>query len=76
MEARSTVLSIKQQAALDKKKVELRMANERYLRDHPEVNQLMKGFMLKVLDDKPDDVLPYAVDYFTSDDGGDDDGRE
>mmetsp|Transcript_24510 Transcript_24510/g.58085 ORF Transcript_24510/g.58085 Transcript_24510/m.58085 type:complete len:82 (-) Transcript_24510:32-277(-) len=55
-----------QQALLNQKKVELRVKNEKYLRDHPEVGDMAALFMCKALDAKPDDVLAFAAQFFTA----------
>lgn len=44
----------------------IRMENERYLRRHPELNKMISEFMIALLKDKPKEVLPYAVVFFTS----------
>jgi hypothetical protein len=44
----------------------IRMENERYLRRHPELNKMISEFMVALLKDKPNEVLPYAVVFFTS----------
>ena len=65
MEERNTVLSVEQQEQLNKKKVELRVANEKYLRDHPEVKDLMNGFVKAVLNKNPTNLVDFAGEYFT-----------
>ena len=55
-----------QKNEIDKKKLELRISNERYFRAHPEVNGLLELFMTKVLDDRPPNVLEYAGTFFDS----------
>ena len=42
------------------------MANERYFRQHPEINGLLQLFVRKVLDDRPENVLEYAGTFFDS----------
>jgi hypothetical protein len=44
---------------------DLRIENERYLRDHPEVKELVNKFLIKVLDQEPDDIKTAAAEYFT-----------
>lgn len=46
--------------------VELQLANEKYLREHPEIDRLLSGFVDTVLSERPTDILPFAVSYFTS----------
>lgn len=43
----------------------LRIENERYMRDHPELNEAVQEFVYAVLKRKPDDVRAFAVDFFT-----------
>lgn len=50
--------------------VQLRLSNEKYLRNHPEVKKMTTAFMHKVLAEKPDNVLMFAQAFFTSDDLG------
>lgn len=45
--------------------VSMRVANEAYLRAHPEVNKLVGAFMAQVMSEHPEDVLAFAADYFT-----------
>jgi hypothetical protein len=40
--------------------LELRIENEKYFRDHPELNSMVHCFIYKVLDDRPDNILAYA----------------
>ena len=42
------------------------MENERYFRQHPEINYMLQLFVSKVLDDRPDVVLEYAGTFFDS----------
>jgi hypothetical protein len=44
----------------------IRIENERYLRRHPELQKMITDFMIALLKDKPKDVLPYAIVFFTS----------
>jgi hypothetical protein len=44
----------------------IRIENERYLRHHRELQKMITDFMIALLKDKPRDVLPYAVVFFTS----------
>ncbi|EAS03302.1 RIIa domain protein (macronuclear) [Tetrahymena thermophila SB210] len=53
-----------QQIDVEKKKVQFRMANEKYLRDHPELNTIISVFLFRVLEEKPDNILAYAGRYF------------
>ena len=40
------------------------MANEKYLREHPELNTIVSVFLFRVLEEKPEDILAYAGRYF------------
>lgn len=44
----------------------IRMENERYLRKHPELQDMISKFMISLLKDKPTDVLQYAIVFFTT----------
>jgi len=49
---------------LEKKKVQFRVANEVYLKKHPELSVMMSIFLFRVLEEKPVDVLSYAGKFF------------
>ena len=53
--------SQKSRKELDK----LRIENEMYLREHPELNQAIQEFVYAVLKEKPDDVNAFAAGFFT-----------
>ncbi|XP_005103385.1 RIIa domain-containing protein 1 [Aplysia californica] len=59
-------LSLAQQADLNQFKISTRMGNERYLRDHPEVESLIAGFLGDVLTQRPESVREFAAGYFTN----------
>jgi hypothetical protein len=40
------------------------MENERYLREHPEMSTLLSLFVRKVLDERPNNILEYAGQFF------------
>lgn len=46
------------------RRAELRAENEEYLRQHPEVNQLLNDFVSSCLVQQPVDVFGFARDYF------------
>ena len=48
------------------KQLELRIANEKYFRAHPEIAGLLQLFVFKILDDRPENVLEYAGTFFDS----------
>ena len=55
-----------QKNEIEKKKLELRMENERYFRAHPEIKGMLQLFVSKILDDRPENVLEYAGTFFDS----------
>ncbi|KAK7115539.1 RIIa domain-containing protein 1-like [Littorina saxatilis] len=58
-------LSKKQQEELNKFKIKTRMENEKYLREHPEVECILAGFLGETLQKRPEDIREFAADYFT-----------
>lgn len=48
----------------EKKKLEIRVTNEDYLRSHPELTSMLKMFMEDVLNSYPENILEYAGSYF------------
>jgi hypothetical protein len=44
--------------------LELRIENEKYFREHPELASMVQLFIFKVLDDRPDNILQYAGSFF------------
>ncbi|XP_033097011.1 RIIa domain-containing protein 1-like [Anneissia japonica] len=59
-------LSEEQQDKLNQFKVATRLANEKYLREHPEVDLLLAAFLGDVLSKRPDHIRDFAADWFTS----------
>ncbi|XP_059140622.1 RIIa domain-containing protein 1-like [Physella acuta] len=59
-------LSHAQQADLNQFKVKTRIGNEKYLRDHPEVECLIAGFLSDVLTKRPESIREFAAEYFTN----------
>ncbi len=47
--------------------IALRVANETYLREHPELSRMLAEFVAVVVKSKPDNVLECAREFFTSD---------
>ncbi len=45
-------------------KLELRIENEKYFRQHPELAAMVQLFIYKVLDDRPENILAYAGSFF------------
>ncbi|XP_041368066.1 RIIa domain-containing protein 1-like [Gigantopelta aegis] len=58
-------LSPDQQEELNKFKIQTRMQNELYLRDHPEVECLLASFLSDVLIKRPENIREFASDFFT-----------
>ena len=46
-----------QKNEIEKKKLELRIENEKYFRQHPELACMVQLFIFKVLDDRPENIL-------------------
>jgi len=51
----------KQQERLNQKKISLRIENEKYLRNHPEIPILIKDFLKEVYTSKPNDIREFAA---------------
>ncbi|KAJ8029174.1 RIIa domain-containing protein 1 [Holothuria leucospilota] len=58
-------LSQEQQDKLNHFKIQTRLANEQYLREHPEVDCLLLGFLGDVLSQRPENIRDFAADWFT-----------
>ncbi|XP_001176667.1 RIIa domain-containing protein 1 [Strongylocentrotus purpuratus] len=58
-------LSPEQQEKLNNFKMQTRVANEKYLRDHPEVDILLAEFLRDVLSRRPENIQDFAADWFT-----------
>ncbi|EPR64500.1 hypothetical protein TGRUB_273065 [Toxoplasma gondii RUB] len=63
----ATTLTAEQQLVQRKSQVELMIENERYLRHHAELQEMLALFMTKVLEDKPNNILKFAGEFFTQD---------
>ena len=61
----STALTQEQQMLLNDVKIQHRLHNEKYIRQHPELLALVKGFMKQILIERPDNVEKFAGAYFT-----------
>ncbi|KAI5930594.1 RIIa domain-containing protein 1 [Manis javanica] len=46
-------------------KIQTRIANEKYLRTHREVDLLLSGFLREMFLKRPDNIEEFAADYFT-----------
>uniref|UniRef100_A0A8I3PIG1 Regulatory subunit of type II PKA R-subunit domain containing 1 n=4 Tax=Canidae TaxID=9608 RepID=A0A8I3PIG1_CANLF len=58
-------LSPAQQEQLRDFKIQTRIANEKYLRTHKEVDLLISGFFREMFLKRPDNIQEFAADYFT-----------
>ena len=58
-------LSEDQQLLLNELKIKKRLENEKYIRQHPELVAILKGFVKQVLLEQPDNVEKFAGSYFT-----------
>ncbi|XP_013390259.1 RIIa domain-containing protein 1 [Lingula anatina] len=61
-------LSPEQQEKLNRFKIQTRLENEKYLRNHPEVECLLTGFLGDILRKRPNNVREFASSYFTDPD--------
>ena len=53
-----------QKMHLNKVKFHNRIQNEKYLRDHPEIEFIIKNFLTKILEDRPQNSIQYAGEFF------------
>ncbi|XP_058862250.1 RIIa domain-containing protein 1 [Acipenser ruthenus] len=58
-------LSSEQQEKLKQFKINTRIANEKYLRSHPEVEMILGEFLREILLKRPGDIREFAAEYFT-----------
>ena len=60
------VLSEEEKKALHKEKMSLRMDNERYLRSHPEIRDMVASLVESLVLEKPktEAILPFIRDHF------------
>lgn len=45
-------------------KANLRIENEKYIRSHPELDEIINNFLISCLKEKPKDIIEYSVKYF------------
>jgi len=57
-----------QQQKLNAFKIKTRIDNEKYLREHPELECLLGSFLRDVVRHRPENVRDFAADYFTNPD--------
>ena len=53
------------QSLLNQRKVDMRLENEKYLREHSELKLLVSVFMRRLLEEKPTNPVMYASAFFT-----------
>nr|XP_019595628.1 PREDICTED: RIIa domain-containing protein 1 isoform X4 [Rhinolophus sinicus]XP_019595629.1 PREDICTED: RIIa domain-containing protein 1 isoform X4 [Rhinolophus sinicus]XP_019595630.1 PREDICTED: RIIa domain-containing protein 1 isoform X4 [Rhinolophus sinicus]XP_019595631.1 PREDICTED: RIIa domain-containing protein 1 isoform X4 [Rhinolophus sinicus]XP_019595633.1 PREDICTED: RIIa domain-containing protein 1 isoform X4 [Rhinolophus sinicus] len=58
-------LSLAQLEQLRDFKIQTRIANEKYLRTHKEVDLLISGFFREMFLQRPDNIREFAAEYFT-----------
>jgi hypothetical protein len=61
-------LIVKQGNQVEKIQYLTRIDNEKYLRNHPEVEFILESFIVKLLEDRPDNTFEYAGDFFNQTD--------
>ena len=60
-------LTSEQQQKLDKVKVDTAVANEKYLRTHPEVERMIQVFIRTLLEQRPEQPVKFTADFFCQD---------
>ncbi|EEQ98267.1 conserved hypothetical protein [Perkinsus marinus ATCC 50983] len=58
-------LSEDQKKKLHAKQVSMFLSNEQYMQAHPELRQLISTFIRRALEDRPENVVVYAAEFFT-----------
>lgn len=48
-------------------KEKMRVENKNYMKQHPEIKQLMNIYMIMLLRERPDDVLTFTGNFFSKD---------
>ncbi|XP_047216507.1 RIIa domain-containing protein 1 isoform X2 [Girardinichthys multiradiatus] len=61
-----SILSSEQQEKLRQFKIQTRNNNEKYLRAHPEVEEIVGEFLRNLLIKRPSDIREFAADHFAS----------
>lgn len=54
----------RQKAQISRIKFETRIDNEKYLREHPEIEFIIQQFLVKLLEDQPRNCISYAGNFF------------
>ena len=63
---RGTELDAELQKELEKRKVEIRIENEKYLRENAQLHLMLDEFFGSVLKEKPVNPSAFAVNFFSS----------
>lgn len=63
---KTTKLTFEEISQLNDRKLALKGQHQAYLKDHPEMKNILSDFMCAVLVEKPDDVFAFAKIYFES----------
>jgi hypothetical protein len=63
---RGTELDAELQKELEKRKVEIRIENEKYLRENAQLHTMLDEFFESVLKEKPVNPSAFAVNFFSS----------
>jgi hypothetical protein len=48
---------------------ELKVRNAKYLRAHPEIDEMLHDFVVEVLDKEPTNLIEFAVGHFSKESG-------
>ncbi|XP_029658072.1 RIIa domain-containing protein 1 [Octopus sinensis] len=59
-------LSDGDQEKLNQLKIHIRIENEKYLNEHPEVECMLAGFLSEILMKQPDNIHEFAAEHFTN----------
>lgn len=63
---KTSKLTFEEISQLNDRKTELKHQHQAYLKEHPEMKNILADFMCAVLVDKPDDVFDFSKTYFES----------
>ncbi|ORX41497.1 hypothetical protein BCR36DRAFT_587990 [Piromyces finnis] len=67
VQVNGTLLCEEKQRKLMNNMNNIRISNEKYLREHPEINDIIGYFISNVLKNKPKDIDEYASELLSSD---------
>ncbi len=57
-----------QKELTDRIKFLTRIDNEKYLREHPEIEFIIENYLVKMLEVRPNNILKYSGEYFNNND--------